>query len=197
MFKKIITNKAKAKVFNLDEARDFIWKDYNYKTNTLKWGNLQEKLKYFSFDDFSPLWSYDNYLNTLRFVIVHDEKNIFGILKMANFKLSGEKDYSISYISVDEKYRNLGIGKLLIKSAIEYYNDNFKDKYRLRGSQYSVLGWKYIRPIILKEIEKYNIEWVENVVGHGHEDKDFQKVRKESEEICKKWNKKYRIYLVY
>lgn len=141
--------------------------------------DIAEDIKYFSYNDLSTCFLSDSFMKTCKYVVVYNKDVILGICKMAVYENS--KEYvSISYLSVHKKYQNKGIGKKLIDKSLDVvktYNMPFNT------SQYTVAGWKYLRPHIIEGVEKRGIEYKDNIIGHGDCDDEFRKLRQESIKI--------------
>jgi GNAT superfamily N-acetyltransferase len=174
--------KYEIKVFKLKEINNLFSKYINQ--------NIVGDIHYFSYSDCSTCFCSDTYIESCKYVVAYNKKQILGICKIAVFELSN-KYVSISYCSVHKNYQNRGIGRALIEKGIEVvktYN------MPLNTSQYSVLGWKYLRPVLIKLCEKNNIVLRDSVVGYGDHNEEFFKLREES---IKNFQEKYQTEYYY
>lgn len=158
------------RTFNIEEFRNFI---RNRKRNTI---NLNKNdFRFFSWDDLNFFDYEDEYFKTLRFSLVYDDLNIYAISKSAKFPY--DEKYSISYLSVHKEFRNLGYSKLLLEEICNNYVNEFSH-WELGISKYTVSGWKYIRPYLLKLVKLMNINFKDSYV-------DYQDVKNNKEEFFK------------
>ena len=101
--------------------------------------------------------------NTLRFIVAYDNNHIYGLIKFA--WTSTTNAYNILYCSVNKNYLNLGFSKKMIKLLFNYFKSTYPDEC-LHTSQYSLDGWKFIRPIFLFESIKQSVDFNDNVLGY-------------------------------
>lgn len=170
------------KIFNVKEFINFLYRDgFLIK----KYEKLPEQIKYFSFDNLNTIFASDEYLNTLRFILVIDsDKNILGIAKIAVFLCSNES-VSCSFLSVNINNRNKGISKILIKNMLEYIKDNFDKPFST--SEYSISGYKYLRNNIITKCKELDLTMIDNVIGFD----DTGKYDNEYYNLCNKSRKIY------
>lgn len=132
-----------------------------------------DKIRYFSFDDICRSWmASEKHTESLRYVVCYDKNHIYGALKFAWFE--GSKNYSITYCSTNKEYVSQGICKEIIKVFCEYFSNTYPDE-NLNISQYSVSGWKYLRPTLLRYSKINNITFVDNIVGYFDDGKVYDK----------------------
>ena len=110
--------------------------------------NLENKIKYFLYNDFNNYSASENYKKTLRFIVCYNNKDILGVCKFANWSISG--NFSISYVSTNIDYRNKGISKKILEVFFYYFSETYPNE-TLNLTGYSILGWVCLR--------KYNLEF--------------------------------------
>ncbi len=108
-----------------------------------------------------PIFINVNYINDNDiFCICVDNNKLVGVLKQSfiyNYNINSNQR-TINYISVLDEYRNKGIGKNLIQTYVNYYNMNkFHDC--IFFSPYTKNGFKYIRHILINQLEKNLIQY--------------------------------------
>lgn len=136
-----------------------------------------KNINYFSYEDLRVLHFNQKYNETLRFVVCYDLKNIYGIIKFAYFQ--NNKAHSISYCSTNSNFAQKGICKSLIDSLTDYFLIAHSGE-KLATSEYTVKGWKYLRPLLINSCLLKSIPFVDNVVGYMTDGDD----KKEFGELC-------------
>jgi len=122
--------------------------------------NDLKQIKYFSYDDFGcHFYGSKEYNDSLVFVVCYDEEHIYGVTKFAYF--SNEEHYSISYCSTNKNYLNKGICSKMVDLFTSYF------------SQYSVSGWKYLRPLLLNLCKQKDISFRDNIIGYMDDDAKY------------------------
>jgi len=116
--------------------------------------NLKEKIHYFDYNDFDRWGGCQQHRDTLRFAVAYNERDITGVCKFAWWEGSG--NYSASYLSVHNDYKNRGISKEMLEVFYKYFSETYPTE-TLHWTGYSIEGWKYLRNGILKASEKYNV----------------------------------------
>lgn len=106
------------KVLTCDEFKNLIYDGKSLPKNN--YSSDLENIRYFSFDDLKCWFANNKYCETLRFVVCYDRNHIYGVLKFAWF--SSNNNYSISYCSTNNDYKNTGICKTIIKIFCEYFS---------------------------------------------------------------------------
>ena len=164
-----------------DEFRNLIYEGKNLPKES--YSKDLEQIQNFSYNDFGCYGS-KKYYDSLIFIVSYDEVHIYGILKFAYFESS--KNYSISYCSTNKLFLNKGICYKMVNSFTSYFSYKYP-KEILCISQYSVSGWKYLRPLLLTLCRQQKITFKDNIVGYmeyGREYlEEFNKLRKISIEI--------------
>jgi len=160
--------------FTAEEFSEFMQKYHNQK--------LQEDIYYFHYSDAYTYHASDLYKSTCRFIVAYTKKLILGIAKVAVFDLQNDH-ISISYLSVHKDYQNKGICKKLTDETVKVVKEF---NIPLGTSEYSVLGWKYLRKSLLASCEKYQVTFLDNIVGFPGKnglDEEFYALRDESKQI--------------
>jgi len=160
----------KIELLTSKEFKQLIYQGKNLPNKN--YANDLDKIRYFSFDDIIGInwFGNDKYTESLRFVVAYDNNHIYGVLKFAYF--SCPNHYSISYCSVNESFFNMGICKKMVSVFCEYFSITYPNT-ELNISQYSVSGWKYLRPTILSECSKHNITFIDNIIGYFDKGKEY------------------------
>ena len=168
----------KIKVFTIQEFCDF---NQNYRKQ-----NLKEDIHYFDYNDMSTSFTNQKYIDTCRFIVAYNDKKILGISKIASYENSNNQ-ISISYLSVNKKFLNNGISKILIEETIKVVKEF---NMILGSSEYSVDGWKYLRKYLIEYCDKYDVKLIDNVVGYpgltGCNDEFYELVKESKKIICEK-----------
>jgi len=175
-------------IFTIYEARDF-YRNF-LKKHKFEY-DLKDKIHYYSYGDFDGMFASDNYKDTCRLIIAHNDKDILGICKFANWDLTGH--YAISYCSTNKDYLTMGVSKKLLETLFKYFSETYPNE-TLNFSGYSIEGWKYLRKYILEYSKKYNVKiaekWIEYPGIKGKFDKeDWELMDKSREEIRKTYGK--------
>lgn len=155
--------------------------------------NLEEYIHYFHYRDCR-----DNYLggqkhiDSLRFVVVHDDNFIYGVCKFAWWEIDNQ--YAVSYLSTNKLFFKQGISKMLLEGLFMYFSNVYTNE-TLHLSGYSVEGWKYLRNTILEMSVRFRVtiqeKAIEYVTGGWNDEK--RKLYEESKEIIKN-TYKYELY---
>lgn len=167
------------KVLKAEELRDLYQKlYYNSKID------LEKQIKYFYCNDFHSYWNGNKkHEDTLRFVVVYNEKDILGICKFAWYECP--ETFSVSYLSTNKSYLKQGISKVLIEETFRYFSNTYPGHF-LHFSGYSIEGWKYLRNKILEASVKYQVPISEKAIEYITEWTDEKrKLFDESREIIK------------
>jgi hypothetical protein len=183
----------KINIFNINEFQNFIYKGKGLPN--ILYTNLDKEFDHFSWDDLSTCFAPQQYLDTLRYIVITNDKNIIlGISKIAVFE-SSKHSVSCSYLNVNKNFRKLGISKILINAMLEFIKtaEIYSNK-PYNSSQYSVSGWKYLRKNIIQKCTELNLIYIDNIVGFPDKDKnnkpmhdeEFYRLCAESKEIIKK-----------
>jgi hypothetical protein len=170
------------KSFNIQEIREFIIKRPKNSVSLNK-----DDYRFFSWDDLSIMGGKE-YLDTLRFSLVYDKSNIYGISKCAKFPY--EDKYSISYVTVGNEFKGMGISKLLVEEICNLYSNNFT-QWSLSTSHYTVSGWNYLRPTLLRYTKNFGIDFIDSYIDYpddGKFDSLYFKLKKRS---IKEYSQKY------
>lgn len=150
-------------------GRDFPLKSYSKSLDTIEFFNFNDIME---FNFTSP-----EYENSLRFVVAYDSRKIYGVTKFAYWK--GPKHFSISYASVSKSAMNRGICSNMILVLLKY----FKTAYPLEAfntSEYTVSGWKFLRPKLVKYCKLYDIKFNDSVIGYfteGDNKEEYYRLR--------------------
>lgn len=167
------------KVFTSAEFRDLYIS--LYENITAKGINPMSGIKYFSFDDFASCCSPKNYDKNLRFITAFSEKEIIGVAKIAYYDLT--KSYGLSYISVRDEYKNIGVASALLECTIKYFAEKYPGK-KLNPSGYTVDGWKYLRNKFNSYCNKYGVKFNDRAIEYVAEwNEETRKLYNESKLI--------------
>lgn len=161
------------KIVNVRQLREIIEGKYTF--------SRQKKIKYFDTYDLTDRYLSDFEKQHNFYAICYDEKTIYGISSFQIYDYDKES-FSISYLSVNKDHQGKGISKNLVKLIIKFIIDNYPNN-KLRWSEWSVDGWKYLRKTLLTECKKYKISYIDNKVGYPSNgaNSEFYKLVKESE----------------
>lgn len=175
-------------IFNINDAHQFLY-NFSQKNRKYKKIDLKDKIRYFDYNDFNTWSASQKYLDTCRFFIAYNEKEILGICKFAYF--GNSETYSISYLSVNIDFNHMGISKIILEKVFEYFSNTYPSE-TLSLSGYSLDGWKYLRKNILELSNKYKIKIIEKGIEYpgktGYSDEYWSMVKQSKEEIQKKYN---------
>jgi hypothetical protein len=157
--------------------------------------NLKDKIHYFD-------WSFDNgfgdkkHNDSIRLITAYNEKDILGICFFAWWS-SGDH-YSVSYLSTNKDYFNMGISKRLLDVLFKYFSETYPDEI-MYWSGYSIEGWKYLHPSIVQMSKKYNVKLREKAIEFfkGWSDETRELVDKSKEEIKKLYPEWYNMVYDY
>jgi hypothetical protein len=145
-----------------------------------------DRLRYFSHYDFG--WSQEElkpFYTVLTLDNEHVKDKIIGIVKCAYYKdeATHEKNYGISFFSIDMQYRNLGYSRLMADKLFHYASIN---GIEFNPSSYSYLGKIKLQKIMLEYASKYNVVYNDkkdtdhlNDCGHVY-DENFNHVNERS-----------------
>lgn len=143
-----------------------------------------DDIEFFSFDDIIGFnFASPEYDKTLRFVVAYDSRKIYGVTKFAYWTSS--KNYAIAYSSVAKNYINRGICSIMISVLIKYFKETYPLE-KFHTSQYTLSGWKFLRPILRKYCNLYNVSFVDSVIGYfieGDDREEFYKLRELSKQL--------------
>jgi hypothetical protein len=180
----------KIDIFTIKEAGDFYNKfiknnDYYDYDNGYEKYNLNKKIRYFDYNDIQSYGGTKEYNNTCRLIIAHDNKDILGICKFAYF--GSTQSYSISYLSTNNNFFNMGVSKKLLEKMFEYFSKTYPNDI-LSFSGYSIDGWKYLRKSILEFSKKYNVKITEKWIQYPglsgkFSEEEYKLMDKSKEEI--------------
>lgn len=148
----------KVDVLKAEEFRKIVLDRYQRKNRT---ENLKDLIHYFNYSDFDTYLSPKTYLDTLRFVVAYNDTDVMGVAKFAFYEMS--KNYSISYVSTNDKFFNQGVSKALLNKIFEFFHLNYPNEV-LHLTGYSISGWKYLRKYVLKFSEEFEVEIKESPV---------------------------------
>jgi len=148
-------------------ASEFSKLVYNGNLPKEKYKTDLAKIKYFSFIDLGCSYGSKKYDDSLIFIVSYDEFHIYGVLKFAYFE--SDKHYSISYCSTNKDHLNKGVCYKIVNLFTSYFKQKYPDEL-LFISQYSVSGWKYLRPLLSNLCSQKNISFKDNIVGYMDED---------------------------
>ncbi len=111
-----------------------------------------DRIRYFSRDDFDWL---QKDLKPFYVVLTLDSK-IIGLVKCTYYEMDAlhEKNFSLSFFSIDMQYRNFGYSRLMADKLFEYASVN---GIELNTSTYTYLGKLKLQKIMLEMALKYNV----------------------------------------
>ncbi len=182
-FEDITNSDIQIKVLTEDELSNLYRKLYQ-KVNGGSKINLKDKIHYFDYHDLSSWGGSEKHRNSLVFITAYNDKDILGICKFAYWD-SG-KNYSVSYLSTNNDYFQLGISKKLMEELFKYFSKKYPNE-TLNWSGYSVDGWKYLRKSILEMSKKYNVKILEKSIEYVTKWSDEnRKLYDKSKKIIKK-----------
>lgn len=155
---------------------------YRGKSLPLKhYSDSLDLIQFFNFKDITGYsFSSPKYEKSLRFVVAYDSRKIYGVTKFAYWECL--KHFGISYVSVSNGVMNRGICSNMILVLLKY----FKTAYPLETfntSEYTVSGWKFLRPKLVKYCKLYDIKFNDSIVGYfteGDNKEEFYSLREKS-----------------
>lgn len=167
-------------------AKELIKLIYNGKSLPIKcYADDLNNIRFFSFDDLSYVcFANELYRSSLRYVVAFDGEHIYGVLKFAYYQI--QKRYTIGYCSVNNNFTQKGICGELVDVFCKYFKKKYGEN-ELGISQFTVSGWKYLRPTLIKKCYQYKINYRDNIVGYPDKNNEytpeFYKLLDESKEI--------------
>lgn len=150
------------KVLTVEQLTKLIYNGKNLPNS--QYEDDLNNIHFFSFDDLSySCFANELYRNSLRFVVGFDNEHIYGILKFAYYQM--KQRYTIGYCSTNENFTQKGICNDLVDKFCKYFPKKYKGT-DLYTSEYTVSGWKYLRPTLIKKCNQYNVNYKDNIVGY-------------------------------
>ena len=181
----------KIEALTIDEFRDLYHRLYNLYNYEFK---LKDVIHYFSWDDLC-FYTHDKHAKSLRLITAYDDKEILGICLFAWWDY--DNHYSMSYLSTNNKHFGKGISKKLANGLFEYFSKTYPNE-TLYFSGYSVDGWKYLHPTVLKMSKLHNVKIKEKALDFVLTWTDeSRKLFDESRKEIKKLYPEYYIQLGY
>lgn len=168
------------------------FKNLVYRGKCLPLKHYSKSLDDIRFFDFNDIIGFNfaspEYDRTLRFVVSYDSRKIYGVTKFAYW--SSSKTFSLSYCSVSKNSMNRGICSKMISVLIKYFKSTYPTD-TFHTSEYTLSGWKFLRPILLKYCNLYSVNFVDSIIGYfteGDDREEFYKLREQSKEMKHKFN---------
>lgn len=165
-------NSFHVEVYSSNELEKII-----YKNGQLKDLTLFKRIRYFSNSDFG--WG--ELQNKPYYVALFDKDKIIGVAKIGHYSLNAkhDKNYSISFFSIDKDYRNMGLSRLMCDALFEFAKENGFD---ISTSTYTYLGKMYLQKLFNEYSKKHN------VIFYDKDDKDWGLIDNEQQYTTYKKN---------
>jgi len=135
-----------------DQLYSILFKEENYSMLSSRVEDLKRRIPFFSSDQYQERWGDKNLffcifdgdkIIAIALVCYHEQKTVQG------------HNWFLSYISVDEEYRNRGYGKYLLYKVFEFIDSEiFIPRKEFGFSSYEPDGERYLK----KHIEKWKSE---------------------------------------
>ena len=186
----------KVEVLTGKEFRELYHKIYPYDYDSDTNFDLKKKIHYFDWN-FDSSFADKKHRDSERLITAYNDKDILGICFFAWWD-SG-KHYSVSYLSTNSDYFNMGISKRLLDVLFKYFSETYPNEI-LYWSGYSIEGWKYLHPTILQLSKKYNVKLREKAIEYvkgDWTDETCELSNKSREEIKKLYPDWYKMVYGY
>lgn len=175
-------------IFKSDDFYQFLINNYGFEYD------IKDRIKYFDYDDFSSVFGSKEYLDSLRFIVAYNKKDILGVAKIAYYSM--QESYAMSYLSTNNSYFNRNISKGIAEEMFNYFSKTYPNE-TLSISGYSISGWKYLRKTLKEMAKKYNVKLKEKGIEFFDgkpSDEDLDLFNKSREEIQKEYPGTYPEY---
>lgn len=118
---------------------------------------VYERIRFFHPECFS--WSQETEVKPY-FVVLQDGKKVVGMAKIGQYKMNNhhEKDYSLSFLSIDIAYRNKGLARVIVDKLFEFLKD--KD-FELKTSSYTYVGKIKLQKILNEMATKWEVKFTD------------------------------------
>lgn len=149
-------------VLNHDELIGLI---YDRKTGNCIDPTVFDRIRYFSRDDFD----YRQRTEVKPFYTVLQINNkVIGIAKAGFYSLSAksERNWSISFFSVDKNFRGNGYSRLMVNALFEYAKLN---NFEISPSAYSILGKERVHHLLKEYADIHGVKFYNEVRMHDAE----------------------------
>ena len=158
----------KTEILTCEQFKRLIYGGYSLPNK--KYSKDLDNIKYFSFDHILRSWSWsEKYTQSLRFCVTYDNNHIYGVLKFAYYE--SNKEYSIPYCSTNVDFANKGICDGIVGCFVKYFKETYPTEV-LSTSEYTLKGWKFLRPCLLKYCNINNVTFQDKIIGHKLEEDD-------------------------
>jgi hypothetical protein len=124
--------------------------------------NIFNKIKYFVDSDLSKWFMPESLEKSIKFFVICTEKEIIGIAKIG---IWSEGIISLSFLSVHNGHKGKNISKKLCDMVFRYMKENYPGE-TLHLTGYSVEGWNYLRPSLLRFSKTYNVPIKEKAIEY-------------------------------
>lgn len=138
---------------------------YNKKTGECNDPTVFDRIRYFSNGDF-------HYMQRDKvkpfFAVLTIKNKIIGLAKAGYFDLSAksERNWSISFFSIDKEYRGLGYSRLMVDAIFRHAKLN---NYEISPSCYTVLGKEYVHHLLVEYAKIHDVLFYDEVTMHDLE----------------------------
>lgn len=152
----------KVSVLNHDQLLELI---YNRKTGECSDLSVFKRIRYFSPNDFD----YTQKTQVKPFyTVLQIGGKIVGIAKAGYYSLSAkdERNWSISFFSIDKDYRGKGYSRLMVNALFEYAKQNDFD---ISPSAYSILGKERVYHLLIEYAAIHGVKFYDEVRMHDAE----------------------------
>lgn len=151
------------KTFNSNDAANFLYKE-------VKDDSIQDRIRFFNFRSFPCLGEGTEFYSFLM-----DGKKVIGIAHVGYYSLNAkhERDWSISFLSIDKDYRYKGYSKLLVK---EVFSQAKKRNLDISTSTYTVLGKEHLQKQFNEISQEYGVTFHDKPDDWGLMDAEFMYV---------------------
>ena len=157
LLENVIYNELKYHVVNIDDMSK-LYEDYH----NLGQKDIFNKIKYFSDSDLTTWFMSESLVNSIKFFIICTEKEIIGVAKIGIWE---EGRISLSFLSVHNQHKGNNISKKLCEMVFQYMKENYPGE-TLHLTGYSVEGWNYLRPSLLRFSKTYNVPIKEKAIEY-------------------------------
>lgn len=98
--------------------------------------------------------------NQFYYIVLFKGKKIIGIAKLGYYSNSSEheKQYGISFLSIDKEYRGRGYSNLLADEMFKLAKEKCLD---VATSTYTVVGYKKLKPLFNKYAKKHGVKFTD------------------------------------